>query len=703
VSDTASLEAICNQGLSLHQAGHLDEARQRYEAALALDPEHFDALHMLGVFCIQTRQMDAALQLIGRAIAIRPDAVAAYGNLANALNSLGRHEEALAVCDRAIAIEPAFAPAHGNRGQALRALGRTEEALASYDRVLALKPTAGAHQNRATLLRDLGRLEDALASYERAIALAPNDADAHRSRGVTLADLGRAEEALLSYEQAIALKPAFAEAHFSRGAALRQLGRPAEALASQDRALALNPDYAEAHCNRANALVDLKRFEEALSSYETAIALRPTYFEAFSNMVVPLRELKRPQEAVAAADRSIAIRPDYAEAHSNRGTALSLLRRLDEALESFEATIALKPDYAPAYNNKGVALFELRRLDDAMASYHRAIALNPEFADAHHHQAMCRLALGDFARGWAQFEWRWRTPQFEDGRRHQDKPLWLGREALEGRTILLHGEQGFGDTLQFCRYATDVAARGAKVVLEVQPGLERLLSRLQGVDQVVRLGAAIPPCDFQTPMMSLPLALGGVAPEAGKGPYLAADPQDVAAWRARLATSGKRRIGLCWAGGFRPDLLVADSADKRRSLPLEAFAPLAGVDGVEIYSLQKGPPAAQLTEALARGWDGPPILDLTAELNDFADTAALVANLDLVITCDTAIAHVAGGLGVPVWILNRFDTCWRWMADRDDSPWYPSARLFRQTTAGDWAGVVQRVTDELSRTPAAAS
>jgi hypothetical protein len=197
-------------------------------------------------------------------------------------------------------------------------------------------------------------------------------------------------------------------------------------------------------------------------------------------------------------------------------------------------------------------------------------------------------------------------------------------------------------------------------------------------------------------MMSLPLAVGRLAPDAGRNPYLSADPQDVAAWRDRLARSGKRRVGLCWAGGFRPDLLVAGSVDRRRSLPLEAFAPLADVGGVEILSLQKGPPAAQLTEAQAGGWEGPPILDLTAELKDFADTAALVANLDLVITCDTAIAHLAAGLGKPVWILNRFDACWRWLADREDSPWYPGVRLFRQSEPGDWDPVVRRVRTDLA-------
>ena len=339
-----------------------------------------------------------------------------------------------------------------------------------------------------------------------------------------------------------------------------------------------------------------------------------------------------------------------------------------------------------------MALFELRRLDEALASFERAIMLKPDYAEAHHNMAMCQLMLGDYESGWARYEWRWRARQFGGERRRLDAPLWLGRECLHGQTILLHAEQGLGDTLQFCRYVSEVAALGARVILEVQPGLERLLSRLGGVDQVLTRGGALPPYDFQTPLVSLPHALGA-GPDGDRGAYLSAERETAAAWALRLAGTGGPRVGLCWAGGARPGQPVADAIDKRRSLSLDQLAPLASLPGVTFYSLQKGPPAAELTPA--RAWDGPPIIDSTSELIDFADTAALVANLDLVITCDTAVAHLAGGLGKPVWVLNRFDACWRWLADRADSPWYPSARLFRQKTPGAWSGVVEDVKSAL--------
>jgi Tfp pilus assembly protein PilF len=476
---------------------------------------------------------------------------------------------------------------------------------------------------------------------------------------------------------------------------LRELGRPAEALASLDRAVALKPDAAEAHGARGNVLSDLARHPDALESYQRATALRPDYAEAFSNQTVPLRALGRPDEALAAADRAIAIRPSYAEAHLNRAGALYHLRRLEDALDASNRAVALKPDYPQAHDTRGVVLYELRRFDEAMAAYDLALALRPDFADAHHDQAMCRLMLGDFAAGWAQYEWRWRTELLGWDRPDPDgASLWLGETDPAGRTLLIRAEQGLGDTLQFCRYVPQAAARGAEVMLEVQPGLERLLSGLKGVARIVTRGEPLPPHDLQVPLLSLPLAVGAGQPDGA--PYLAAEPQAVAAWAARLRDAEGLRVGLCWAGGVRPGQQVANSIDARRSLSLEAFSPLAGVEGVAFYSLQKGPPAKELAELQARGWAGPSIADLTAELTDFADTAALVTNLDLVITCDTAIAHLAGALGKPVWILNRFDACWRWLDGRDDSPWYASARLFRQPRPGDWASVIEEVTGRLA-------
>jgi tetratricopeptide (TPR) repeat protein len=688
-ANAATVQALCGQGLAAHQAGRLEEAWGLYDQALARDPDNFDALRLSGVLCLQIGRAAEAVDLIGRAVAVQPDAAVAHGNLASALNRLGRFEDAIRSCDRAIALAPDHVEAHGARGRALYQQGRLDEALDSYRRAAALRPQAAAFFNCGVMQRGLGRPDEALASFDQAIALKPDYADAHHSRGVVLRELGGLEAAVAAFDRSIALRPDHPEAHYDRGLALRALGRFEAALRSYDQALALKPAHAEALNNRGNVLTDLKRYEEALQSYDAALRVRPGYAEAWSNQMPALAALKRPEAALAACDRALALRPEYAEGHNNRGGALYEFQRLDEALASYDRALALEPDYATAHTNRGVLLTQLRRLDEAMESFDRALAISPADPEAHFQQAMCRLALGDDDRGWPQYEWRWRTRQFEAAQRDLAAPPWLGRDDLRGRTILLHGEQGLGDVLQFCRYAPKVAERGARVVLEVFPVLQRLLGRLEGVAEVVPRGEPLPPHDLQTPLMSLPLALGA-RPQADPAPYLSADPGDIARWAARLEGDGALRVGVCWAGGARPDEPIAHTIDKRRSLPLKAFAPLAEVEGVRLYSLQKGPPTAELAD-----WTGPEIVDLTAELKDFADTAALVANLDLVIVCDTAVAHLAGGLGRPVWILNRFDTCWRWPADRDDTSWYPSARLFTQASAGDWDGVIARVRVEL--------
>jgi hypothetical protein len=392
-------------------------------------------------------------------------------------------------------------------------------------------------------------------------------------------------------------------------------------------------------------------------------------------------------EALAAYERAIALAPGYAEAHNHRAIALNDLDRPAEALASSDRALALAPGHADAWYNRGNALRELHRHADAAQSYERAIALAPDHASAHWNLADCRLILGDFARGWEQYEWRWRLASRAQSRRAFAQPLWLGAEPLAGRTILLHAELGLGDTLQFCRYATEVAQRGARVLLEAQAAVLPLLQTLEGVERLVRRGEALPGFDFHCPLMSLPLAfrtdLGNVP---ARVPYLHSDPARVQAWRDRLGEAAKPRVGMVWSGsqGLRND---------KRSMALAQMLPLAR-PGLEWVSLQKEVPACD-AELLAAHND---IRDVGADLRDFADTAALVELLDLVVTVDTSVAHVAGALGKPLWILLPFNPHdWRWLLEREDSVWYPTARVFRQPAAGDWASVIARVGEELGR------
>jgi tetratricopeptide (TPR) repeat protein len=539
----------------------------------------------------------------------------------------------------------------------------------------------------AIIAGQAGRAQEAADLLARALSVNPSSADACYNRGIALGELGRPAEAVQSYDRAIALKPDHADAHYNRGVALGELDRPAEALASYERAIALVPGHAEAWNNRGIALGHLRRQAEAIASYERAIALRPGYASAHNNLGHALGGLGRLAEALASFERAIALSPDHAEAHSNRGIVLCDLERYDEALASCERAIALQPDYAEAHYNRGNALRELHRHAEAAQSYERAIAFRPDHASAHWNLADCRLLLGDFARGWQEYEWRWKLERREAGRREFPQPLWLGDRPVDGQTVLLHSELGLGDTVLFCRYARELAALGAKVVLEVQPPLQELLAGLEGVSEIVARGAPLPAFDCHCPLMSLPLAFRtDLTSVPARVPYVRADPRHIAAWDARLGRKQKPRVGLVWSGS-------AALKNDKRSMTLAQMLPLVR-DWAEWISLQKDVPEADRALLAARA----DLRHVGGELRDFADTAALVELMDVVVTVDTSVANLAGAMGKPVWIMLPFNPHdWRWMLEREDSIWYPTARLFRQSAAGEWAGLIHRVDEELTR------
>jgi tetratricopeptide (TPR) repeat protein len=515
-------------------------------------------------------------------------------------------------------------------------------------------------------------------------------AEACNNRGFVLEGLGRLKDALASYEEAISLSPNFALAYNSRGRVLRSLERFGESLASLDTAIALDPNLARAHCNRGLALNDLKRHQEALASLDAAIALDPNLWQAHNGRGTVFRELKRFEDALASADAAIALDPSLAPPHNLKGSVLRDLERYRDALASLDTAIALDPALAIAHLNRGIVLTLASRHEDALASYDAATALEPDLAMAHWNKGLYLLSIGQFLRGWRLYEWRHKLAGRARQARRFDRPLWLGDQSLRQRTILLHCEQGYGDTLQFCRYAQIVKSLGARVILEVPAPLLALLGGLAGVDHAVAEGAELPDFDYHCPLMSLPLAFKTELTTIPRViPYIFADPQKSTHWRARLGEGRRPRVGLVWNGGFRPDQPEVWAVNEKRNISFQQIAGL-NLPDVDFFSLQKGEPSeSELQKQKPLYWAEHNFYNLTAELNDFSDTAALVDNLDLVISVDTSTAHLAGAMGKPVWILNRFDSCWRWLHGRSDSPWYPSARLYQQPRAGDWASVIE--------------
>ena len=503
-------------------------------------------------------------------------------------------------------------------------------------------------------------------------------------QAVTLHQQGRLDDAERLYNSVLAAKRDHFDALHLLGVLMHQRGRSAEALKLIAKALETGTKSADALLNHGNVLFGMRRFAEALSDYERALALRPDDVELLSNRANTLCELNRPGDALASFDRALARRPNDPDILNNRGNALLQLNRAAEALASYDRALAVRPQDAQTLINRGNALTDLRRPDEALASYERVLVTAPNNAEAHWNKSLTLLAQGDFARGFAEYEWRKRRAGATD-QRDFPQPLWLGEDGIAGKTILLHAEQGYGDTIQFVRYAPLFAARGAKVVLEVQASLKPLLSGLPGVSVIAGRGEPLPPFDLHCPMMSLPLAFKtALHTVPANVPYLQAPDDRLEKWRARLPAGKALRVGLAWSGS------ATHKNDHNRSIALSRLAPLCANDGVQFVSLQREVREADAT-ALRKL---PNVYALGEELRDFADTAAVIALLDLVISVDTGVAHLAGALGRPVWILLPF--IGEWLSDRDDSPWYPSARLFRQPKVDDWESVITRVQTELT-------
>ncbi|HLH87373.1 MAG TPA: tetratricopeptide repeat protein [Xanthobacteraceae bacterium] len=530
-----------------------------------------------------------------------------------------------------------------------------------------------------------GHLAAALDAIGRALAANPRSPEVLINHGMLLARLARRQDALASFDQAIALRPAFAEAYNGRGCVLLDMARPADALASFTLALEIRPDDVEALNNRGHALVSLHRSQEAIADLATALRLRPNHALAHYNMGNALAQLGRHADAVASYDRALALAPGHAEAHCNRATALQELGRVNEARDGFEAAIARKPTLAAGHNGLGAALRALGDYRAALACFARAIELQPDLAEAHVNKGQTQLLLGELPAGWGPYERRWDMAEFAPQRRDVAATTWRGREPIDGKTLLLHAEQGFGDTLQFVRYADVLAARGATIVIEAPPALKRLLAMTY--PHVVARGEPLPPLDYCCPMLSAAFACAtDLASIPAAIPYLAAAEADIGAWAARVPRTGRLRIGLTWSG------TAARKFGHDRSVPLAALAPLLALDDIQWISLQKEVRETDRAALAAH----PNLIHCADALTDFAATAALIATLDLVISTDTAVAHLAGGLGKPTWIMLARVPDFRWLLERDDSPWYPTARLFRQAASGNWTAVVDNIRGALA-------
>jgi tetratricopeptide (TPR) repeat protein len=532
-----------------------------------------------------------------------------------------------------------------------------------------------------------GRLREAEKLYARVLKAAPDTFDALHLLGTIKAQAGQMGEALRLISAALKINPRASEALVNLANVMHALKRDGDALDCLDKALEIKPDNLQALQNRGSALLTLNRPQEALACFEQVTQREPRNGEALLNRGVAKATLGRHAEALSDFDAALTLMPGHPNVLYNRGNALLVLDRLTEAIAAFDGALAAVPKHAAAWNNRSRALQSLNRHAEAVASFGKAIELQKDYADAHFNRALSLLTLGDLTHGFEQYEWRWMRSGMTDLRRSYGRPLWLGEFPIANKTILLHAEQGLGDTIQFARYAPLLARTGARVVLEVQPELKALLSGLDGIASCHARGDQLPTFDVHCPLGSLPLACKSEpATIPADIPYLHADEQRIAKWRPVIEALPGKRVALAWAGQ------ASHANDRNRSIELKTLDPLLALDSVSFVSIQHEPrenDAAQLARHAK-------VTHLGNKLADMADTAAVIALMDLVIAVDTSVVHLAGAMGRPVWVMLPFTPDWRWTLTGENSPWYPQTRLFRQPAIGDWPSVVTTVRDALA-------
>lgn len=680
----SSMGQLLDVAWQAHLAKDLATAEAGYRRALDIDAGQPDVWYLLGAVQHASDRAPAAIDCFQRAIKLKPDYADAHNYLAVTLVSLKRTDDAVVHFRRATELRPGDAELHVNLGVALRRQRQPADALDAFRAAVQLRPEhAKAHSHLRRCLRALRQYDELIESYRFFAQRDPKSPAALHGLGLALMEAKRFDEAVETLRRALTFDPGSARIRNNIGLALAGGEKYVDAVAVYREALRLKPDFAEVHNNLGVALGKQEKLDDAIAHYREAIRILPRFAAAHANLGGLLGNRGQSAAAEAHQRRAIELRPNFPEAHCNLGAVLMQEGRLDEAEAALRRALELKPDFIEAHANLGGAMATRGDLEAAEACYLEALQIDPKFPGARYNRSLVCLSQGRLEEGWEGYEFRFKCGEFK-GKRYKE-PRWDGA-PLEGRTLLVHAEQGLGDSIQFVRYLPLIEDRGGRVIFLCPPPLEAMFRTLRSSVELVADAKRLPKIDVQIPLMSLPYLLGTrLETIPADVPYLAADPARMAAWADEFAGVRDFKVGICWQGNPK------HKGDRYRSLPLTTFEPLVNLPGVRFFSLQKN----HGQEQLAKAPFADQITNLAPRLDSFLDTAAAMQHLDLIVCCDTSLAHLAGALGRPVWVALPRSPDWRWLLAREDSPWYPSLRLFRQRRAGQWGEVFERITAAL--------
>jgi tetratricopeptide (TPR) repeat protein len=676
-------------GFQYHLSGNLQNAEAAYQQVLTIQPENSEALHLLGLVSFQRGELEAAVNYITQAIKHNSNNPLFYNDLGNAFRLQGKFAESIENFNHALSLNKNFAEAYHNLADTYDEQGNTEEAINCYQKAISLKPdSAETYNNLGIVLDNKEALEEAIECFQKAIQLKADYSDAYNNLGTAYKKQGELQQSINCFQKAMQLSPGSAVIYRNIGSVLHDLGRNAEAVDFFKKALELNPQYVEVYNDIGMLLKDQGKLFEALNYYRQAIELRPTYVEALNNLANALHGLKDIKGAIDCYRNAINIEPTYHLPYYNLGKILSDEGNLNEAIDHYKQAIELKPDWPDSYNSLGSVLTLLGRHDEAIDCYDRALELRPDFPLAHYNRAISQLLLKNYEQGFLEFEWRWKVKEFDEHPFPFEHARWNG-SLQKNRTVLIHDENGFGDFIHLIRYASLVKELVGTVIVKCSKPLERLIKTCPGIDQTIIGWPKPSDFDFHTPQLRLPYLLKTTANNIPAGiPYFSVDTNLIEQWREKFNQITNYKIGIFWQGNS------AYNKDIYRSVKLMQFESLAKLDGVQLISLQKDIGVDQISEARKRF----PVMEIDGINSmhwDFMDTAAVMKNLDLVVTVDSAVAHLAGALGVPVWVLIPIGPDWRWGVEGEDTPWYPTMKIFRQQEFQNWTDVFKRVSEAI--------